>query len=71
MSTLAEIEKSVWQFSTGDFAELEQIIPKARLEKEQAQKPTLRDNDPVNVGTIFKPIGTRDDGHSALLEGRV
>ena len=50
MSTLAEIEKSVSQFSAEELAELEQIIRKARREKEQAQKPSLRDTDPVSVG---------------------
>ena len=39
MSTLAEIEKSVSQFSAEELAELEQIIRKARRAKEQAQKP--------------------------------
>ncbi len=70
MSTLAEIEKSVSQFSAEELAELEQIIRKARREKEQAQKPSLRDTDPVSVGTILKPIGTRDEWYSEMLEGR-
>jgi hypothetical protein len=45
MSTLAAIEKSVPQFSA---EELEQIIRKARREKEQARKPSLRDTGPVS-----------------------
>jgi len=71
MSTLAEIEKFVSQFSAAELAELEQIILKARREKEQAQKPSLRDTDPVSVGTILKPIGTRDEWCNEMLEGRV
>ena len=71
MSTLAEIEKFVSQFSAEELAELEQIIRKARREKEQAQKPSLRDTDPVSVGTILKPIGARDEWYSEMLEGRV
>ena len=71
MSTLAEIEKSVSQFSAGELAELEQIIRKARREKEQAQKPSLRDTNQVSVGRILKPIGTRDEWYSEMLEGRV
>ena len=71
MSTLAEIEKSVSQFSAEELAELEQIIRKARRAKEQVQKSSLRDANPVSVGKILKPIGTRDEWYSEMLEGRV
>ena len=54
-----------------ELAELEQIIRKARREKEHAQKPSLRDADPVSVGEILKPIGTRDEWYSEMLEGRM
>ena len=70
MTTLAEIEKSVSQFSAEELAELEQIIRKARREKEHAQKPSLQDADPVSVGEILNPIGTRDEWYSEMLEGR-
>ena len=36
MSTLAEIEKAVPQFSAEELAELEQFIRRARREKERA-----------------------------------
>jgi len=49
---------------------LEEIIRKARRQKEQAWKPSLRDTDPVSVGTILKPIGARDEWYSEMLEGR-
>jgi hypothetical protein len=49
---------------------LEEIIRKARRQKEQARKSSLRDTDPVSVGTILKPIGTRDEWYSEMLEGR-
>ena len=71
MSTLAEIEKSISQFSAEELAELERIIRKARREMEQAQKPSLRDTNPVSVGRILKPIGTRDEWYNEMLEGRV
>ena len=58
MSALAEIEKSVLQFSAEELAELERIIRKARREKEQAQKPSQRDTNPVSVGRILK-LGRR------------
>ena len=71
VSTLADIEKSIAQFSAEELAKLEEIIRKARRQKEQAWKPSLRDTDPVSVGTILKPIGTRDEWYSEMLEGRV
>jgi hypothetical protein len=71
MSTLAEIEKSVSQFSAEELVELERIIRKALREKEQAQKPSLRDTNPASVGRILKPIGTRDEWYNEMLEGRV
>jgi hypothetical protein len=55
ISTLAEIEKSVSQFSAEELAKLEQIIRKARRAMEQAHKPSLPDTNPVSVGTILKP----------------
>ena len=61
VSTLAEIEKYISQFSAEELAELERIVRKTRREKEQAQKPSLRDTNPVSVGRILKPIGTRDE----------
>ena len=63
--------KIVSQFSAEELAELEQIIRKARREKEHAQKPSLRGADPVSVGEILKPIGTRDEWYGEMLEGRV
>ena len=71
MSTLADIEKSIAQFSAEELAKLEEIIRKARRQKEQAQKPSLRDTDPVSDCTILKPIGTRDEWYSEMLEVRV
>ena len=70
MSILADIEKSIAQFSAEELAKLEEIIRKARRQKEQARKPSLRDTDPVSVGTILKPIGTRGEWYSEMLEGR-
>ena len=47
--------------------ELEQIIRKARREKEQA-RTSLGDTDPVGVGAILKPIGTRDEWYNEMPE---
>lgn len=70
MSTLAEIEKAVPQFSAEELAELEQFIRKARREKERARKPSLRDIEPVSVGRILQPLGTRDEWYDEMREGR-
>jgi hypothetical protein len=35
------------------------------------QKPSPRDTGPPIVRTILQPIGTRDEGLGAMLEGRV
>jgi hypothetical protein len=35
------------------------------------QKSSLRDANPVSAGKILKPIGTRDEWYSEMLEGRV
>lgn len=70
MSTLAEIEKAVPQFSAEELAELEQFIRRARRAKEHAQKPTLRDIVPLSVGRILQPLGTRDQWYDEMREGR-
>lgn len=85
MSTLAEVEAAVPQLSAEELAELEQFIRKTRREKEQAQRPSLRDIQPVSVGKIYSaldlppldlgrtliPLGTREEWYDEMLEGRV
>jgi TATA-binding protein-associated factor Taf7 len=71
MSTLAEIEMAVPRLSTEELVELEQIIRKARREKERAQRPSLRDIQPASVGKILEPVGTRGDWYNEMLEGHV
>ena len=72
MSALAETEKSLSQVSAEELVQLEPNICKARRKMEQAQKPSLRDTDPVSVGTILKPIGTGDEWYSEMMpEGSV
>ena len=70
MSTIAEIEMAVPQFSAEELAELEQFIRKARREKERERKPNLRDIEPVSVGRILQPMGTRDRWYDEMREGR-
>jgi hypothetical protein len=71
VSTLADIEKAVPQFSADELAELEQFIRSARREKEHARKPSLRGIEPVSVGRILRTVGTRDEWYDEMLEGRV
>jgi hypothetical protein len=61
VSTLAEIEKAVLQFSAEELAELEQFIRRARREKASAGKSSLRDLEAVSVGRILQPLGPRDE----------
>jgi len=70
MSTIAEIEKAVPQLSAEELAELEQFIRKARREKERARRPSLRDIEPMSVGRILQPLGTRDQWYDEMREGR-
>jgi len=70
MSTIAEIEKAVPQRSAEELAELEQFIRKARREKERADRPSLRDIEPMSVGGILQPLGTRDQWYDEMREGR-
>jgi RimJ/RimL family protein N-acetyltransferase len=41
-----------------------------RFELQLARKSSLRETDPVSVGAILEPIGTRNDWYSEMLEGR-
>ena len=49
---------------------MEQFIRKARREKERARKPSLRDIEPVSVGRILLPLGTREQWYDEMREER-
>ncbi|MEO8353240.1 MAG: hypothetical protein ABI680_16045 [Chthoniobacteraceae bacterium] len=68
MSTIAEIENVVPQFSAKELAELELFIRKARREKECARKTSLRDIEPVSIGRILQPLGTREQWYDEMRE---
>jgi TATA-binding protein-associated factor Taf7 len=70
MSTIAEIEKAVPQLSAEELAELEQFIRKTRRARERARTPSLRDIEPVSVGRILQPLGTREQWYDETREGR-
>ena len=70
MSTIGEMEKAVPQLSAEELGRLEELIRKARREKEIAGKPTLRDIEPISVGRILQPLGTRDQWYDEMREAR-
>jgi hypothetical protein len=70
MSTIGEIEKAVPQLAAEELARLEELVRKARREKEGAGKPTLQDIEPVSVGKILQPIGNREQWYDEMREGR-
>ena len=71
MSTLAEVEAAVVNFSADQLAELEQFVRKTRKGKAISEKPSLRNLEPVSVGKILRPLGSRDEWYDEMLEGRV
>ena len=71
MSTLAEVEAVVVNFPADQLAELEQFVRKTLKEKTKSEKPSLRDLEPVSVGKILRPLGSRDEWYDEMLEGRV
>jgi hypothetical protein len=70
VNTIKEIEKAVPQLSAEELAELEQFVRKARRDKKRADKPSLRNIEPVSVGRILQPLGTRDQWYDEMREGR-
>ena len=70
MSTIGEIERAVPQLSAEELAKLEQIIRQARREKERSSKLSLRKIEPVSVGKVLEPLGTRDQWYDEMREER-
>jgi Cu2+-containing amine oxidase len=68
--SIGEIEKAVPQLSAEELVKLEQVIRKTRREKEKVRKPSLRDIEPVSVGEILQPLGTRDQWYDEMREAR-
>ena len=70
MSRIAEIEKAVPQLSPEELAKLEEVVRQARRDKERTDKPSLRNIEPVSVGKILQPLGTRDQWYDEMREER-
>ena len=71
MTTLAEVEAVVANFPAYQLAELEQFVRKTLTTKAFPEKPSLRDLEPVSVGKILRPLGSRDEWYDEILEERV
>ena len=56
-----------WRSEGGDSTRRPEDV---RTEKERARKPSLRDIEPVSVGRILQPLGTRDEWYDEMREGR-
>ena len=70
MSTLAEIEAAVDSLSAAELAELERFVQKAKQEKAQPARHSIMDLKPSHLGGMLRPLGTRDEWHDEMLEGR-
>jgi len=70
MSTLAEVKAVIPQLSATELATLEQIVQVARREKSTTSKPSLQNLRPASVGKILRPLGTREEWHDEMREGR-
>ena len=71
MSTLAEIEAAVPQLTASELAELEQFIRRAKREKAVTPARSVLDMEPLNLGQMLRPLGTREEWYDEMLEGRV
>ncbi len=71
MSTLAEIEAAVPQLTASELAELEQFVRRAKREKALAPARSVLDMEPLNLGQMLRPLGTREEWYDEMLEGRV
>jgi hypothetical protein len=71
MSTLADVEAVVVQFSAEQLAELEQFVRQTRIEKTQGGGRSALDLPPLDLGRMLQPLGTRDQWYDEMLEERV
>lgn len=70
MSTLAEIEAAIAQLTASELAELEQFVCKTKREKSAEPRRSVFDMQPLNLGEMLRPLGTREEWYDEMLEGR-
>jgi hypothetical protein len=71
MSTLAEVEAAVTTFSIDELEKLEGLIRRQRRERTGKDGRSPLDLPPIRLGEMLKPLGSRDEWHDEMLEGRV
>ncbi len=71
MSTLAEVEAVVPQFSLRELAELEQFVRQMRLVRMKSNGDSALDLPPLDLGKMLASLGTREQWHDEMLEGRM
>lgn len=71
MSTLAEVEAVVTQFSLPELAELEQFVRQMRLVRMKGDGPSALDLTRLDLGRMLAPLGTREQWQEELREGRM
>ena len=69
MSTLAEIEEAIPQLTAGELAELEQFVRKAKREKAMEPQRSVMDMEPLNLGEMLRPLGTREEWYDEMRGG--
>ena len=71
MSTLAEVEAVVRQFSAEELAALERFVRQARLSKAKGSGRSALELPPLDLGRMLKSLGGREEWYDEMLEGRV
>lgn len=71
MSTLAEVEAVVPQFSLREPGELEQFVRQMRLVRMKSNGESALDLPPLDLGKMLASLGTREQWYDEMLEGRM
>ena len=71
MSTLAEIEKAIPQLTASELAELERFVRRAKRGKAATPARSVLDMQPLSLGEMLRPLGTREEWYDEMLVGRV
>ena len=70
MSTLAEIEEAIPQLSASELAKLEEFVRKTKRAKAMEPGRSVLDMEPLQLGEMLRPLGTREEWHDEMHEGR-
>lgn len=70
MSTLAEIEEAIPQLSAEELNELEEFVRVARGGMKAEVRHSVMDIRPSKLGQMLRPLGTREEWHDEMMEGR-